>query len=66
MKIFDEKGRIFGIFNIVDLCIIVFLAAAAFGAYKFLDKTIQASKPEKTYAITLEMTGMEKYSPKRR
>lgn len=60
MKIFDEKGRLFGLINIVDLCIIVFVIAAASGAYAFLKNNITKSSPTQTYNVTLEFKGIEK------
>lgn len=43
MKIIDEKGKIFGLVNIVDFIIILVVLLAAGGAYyKFSNKTEQA------------------------
>ena len=33
MKMIDEKGKLFGVLNIVDILIIVFAVAAVSGAY---------------------------------
>ncbi len=59
MKTTNSKGKLFGILNIVDICIIVFLVVVACGAYMFLNTTIQANKTTKTYTATLEMQGVE-------
>lgn len=60
MKIFDEKGRLFGFINIVDLCIIIFAAAVAVGAYAFLKNNIAKSSSTQTYNVTLEIKSVEK------
>lgn len=42
MKLLDEKGRVFGLINIVDLIIVlVVLLVAAGAAYKFTDRSPQ-------------------------
>ena len=59
MKIFDEKGRLFGVFNIVDLCIVVFVVAVCAGGYVFLKNNIANASPTKTYNVTLEIKKVE-------
>lgn len=59
MKIFNEKGRLFGLINIVDLCIILFVIALAGGAYGFLNNNITKSTPTQTYNVTLELKQVE-------
>ncbi|MCL6611467.1 MAG: DUF4330 domain-containing protein [Peptococcaceae bacterium] len=42
MKVMDEKGRVFGLINIVDLIILLVVVLAAAGAaYKFTHKSLQ-------------------------
>ena len=61
MKIFDDKGRLFSIFNIVDICIIVFIVAAAFGAYTYLSNTVKTGKATQHYSVTLEIKAVKDY-----
>ncbi len=61
MKFFDCKWKLFKLFNIVDLCIIVFVVSAAVGAYAFLKTNVdKSSTNEKTYLVTLEIKRAEK------
>lgn len=60
MKLIDEKGRLFGAFNIVDICIIIFVAAVAFVGYLFLSNTITKSAPTQNVRITMELKNVEK------
>lgn len=60
MKLVDEKGRLFGVFNIVDLCIVVFVVAVAFVAYTFLNNIVTNTAPEKNLRITMELKNVEK------
>ncbi len=60
MKLIDEKGRLFGALNIVDLCIVVFVAAVAFVAYTFLSNTVTNSAPTQKISITMELKNVEK------
>ena len=61
MKIFDDKGRLFSIFNIVDICIIIFIVAAAVGAYTYISNTVKTSKTTEHYSVTLEIKAAEDY-----
>ena len=60
MKLVDERGRLFGAFNIVDICIIIFVAAVAFVGYLFLSNTITKSAPTQNVRITMELKNVEK------
>ena len=60
MKMIDEKGRLFGVLNIVDILIIVFAAAVVGGACVFMKKNITKSRASATYNITLELKNVEK------
>ena len=60
MKLVDEKGRLFGLFNIVDFCIIIFVAVVAFVAYSFLNNTVTNSTPTRNISITMELKNVEK------
>ncbi len=57
MKIIDEKGKLFGLFNAIDFCVIVLVIVLAAGAYyKFrgLDKTSTTASTEKiTYTVEI-------------
>ena len=33
MKLIDEKGKLFGKVNAIDLCVLIIVIALAFGAY---------------------------------
>lgn len=60
MKMIDEKGKLFGVLNIVDILIIVFAAAVVGGAYVFMKNNITKSTPTTTYNVTLELKNVEK------
>lgn len=60
MKMIDEKGKLFGVLNIVDILIIVFAAAVVSGAYVFMKNNITKSTPTATYNVTLELKNVEK------
>lgn len=58
MRLADKKGKIFGIFNIIDLVLIVIVIVLAIGTfYKFkvLDKTSTSAKLEPvTYTVQIK------------
>lgn len=61
MKLIDEKKRLFGLFNIVDLCILVLVFAVAAAVYYFFSGTVLPdSTPETNYSVTIEFTAVEK------
>ena len=57
MKLIDEKGKIFGKFNVIDLCVVVIVLILAAGTYyKFgvMDKTSTAAAMEPvTYTVKI-------------
>ena len=57
MKLVDEKGKIFGKFNVIDLCVVIIVLILAAGTYyKFgvMDKTSTASAMEPvTYTVKI-------------
>ena len=62
----DEKGRLFGKVNIVDLLIvIIILAAAAFLGYKLLGPQSTAANTQKVL-VTLYCEETPNYRPARR
>ncbi len=60
MKIIDEKGKLFGIVNIIDLCIVLFVAVVAAVVVMFFsaNQTIDQQSTQKR--ITIEVTAIEK------
>ena len=62
MKILNEKGKLFGIINIVDLFIIIFLIVAGGFAYFYSNTIIRediANQTNKTYDVVLEIRGVD-------
>ena len=57
-KLLDDKGRLFGIINIIDIAVILIvllLAAAVYVKYNVLEKTsVSAENTPITYEITIE------------
>ena len=63
MKLIDEKGKIFGILNIIDVCIILIVIVLGIGAfYKFnvLDKT-SASSPMQPVTYTVRVNKIRNF-----
>lgn len=60
MKIIDEKGKLFGIVNIIDLCIVLFVALAATVVVMFFSANTSIDSQTKQSRITLEVTAIEK------
>lgn len=60
MKIIDEKKRLFGVLNIVDIIIIVLVIAVIFAAYTFLGKQVKDNLTKRSYSVTLEVTQVDK------
>ena len=58
MKLLDRKGKLFGIINIIDLCVIlivVIIAAGTFYKFKVMDKTSNtAAMQPVTYTVKVE------------
>lgn len=55
-----KKKKLFGIFNIVDIAIIILLIAIAAAAYAFLGKQVKDNLTKTNYTVTLEVTSAEK------
>lgn len=57
MKLIDEKGKIFGKFSIIDLCVVIIVIVLAVGTYyKFgvMDKTsTSAAMEDVTYSVRI-------------
>ena len=60
MKIIDEKGRLFGVLNIIDLCIILFAAVVAAVVIMFLSNNSTINNATKNHRITIEVLAVEK------
>lgn len=60
MKIIDEKGKIFGIINIIDLCILVFGALVIAVVVMFFSANSTMDAAVKQTKITIEVTAIEK------
>lgn len=61
MKIINEKGKLFGIINIIDLLIIIFVALVAWVMVMFFSSNSNIAQETKKCRITIEMTAQEKY-----
>ena len=61
MKIINEKGKLFGIINIIDLLIIIFVALVAWIFVMFFSSNSNITQETKKCRITVEMTALEKY-----
>ena len=65
MKFLNGSKKIFGIFNIVDVCIILFIAAAIAGVCTFFSTNIvtdtSVSTGSNSYRVTIEVQKAEKY-----
>ncbi len=55
MKMTDNKGRLFGIINVVDLLIILVAAAIVVVGYKFLSTAVTEPAEQKTQLVTMEI-----------
>ncbi len=60
MKIMDEKGRLFGVLNIIDLLIILFVIAVASVVIMFLSANSTINKAQTESKITIEVLAVEK------
>lgn len=57
MDIIDEKGRVFGVINLVDFLVVLFILAIAIaGVTAVLDEQNPPSKPEQTHYATLSFS----------
>ena len=60
MKIIDEKGKLFGVVNIIDLCIVLFVALAAAVVVMFFSANTSLDAQTKQSRITIEIKSVEK------
>ena len=60
MKIIDEKGKLFGIVNIIDLCIILFVAVVAAVVVMFFSANSNTEAQATQKRITIEVKAIEK------
>lgn len=60
MKIMDEKGRLFGVLNIIDLLIVLFAAVVAAVVIMFLSANSTINKAQTESKITIEVQAVEK------
>ena len=60
MKIMDEKGKLFGIINIIDLCILLFGALVIAVVVIFFSANTTMDAAVKQTKITIEVTAIEK------
>lgn len=60
MKMMDEKGRLFGVLNIIDLLIILFAAVVASVVIMFLSANSTINKAQTESKITIEVLAVEK------
>lgn len=63
MKIIDDKGKLFGIINIIDLTVILLFAVIiVFGGQRFLKSAPQVSSDTKTALIEFEIRNIRTQS----
>lgn len=63
MRVIDNKGRLFGIVNIIDLTVLlVFCLLVAGGAYKFLYTKPEVISESQKVLVTLEVSDIRKPS----
>ena len=60
MKIIDEKGKLFGIMNIIDLCVLSFGALVIAVVVMFFSANSTMDTEAKQTKITIEVTAIEK------
>ena len=60
MKIIDEKGKLFGIVNIIDLCIVLFVAVVAAVVVMFFSANTSTESQVTQKRIMIEVTAIEK------
>ena len=60
MKMIDEKGRLFGVLNIIDLCIILFASLVAAVVIMFLSDNSTITSATQNHRITIEVLAVEK------
>ena len=60
MKIIDEKGKLFGIVNIIDLCIVLFVAVVAAVVVMFFSANSNTEAQITQKRITIEVTAIQK------
>lgn len=56
MKITDNKGRLFGLINVVDLLILLVVAVIVLVGYKILNTKIAEPAEQATKLVTMEIT----------
>ncbi|NLX61108.1 MAG: DUF4330 domain-containing protein [Tissierellia bacterium] len=56
MKIIDNKGKLFGIINVVDLVVILLVALVLYGGFTRLKKSPTAEAESKKALVTLEIS----------
>ncbi|NLX76625.1 MAG: DUF4330 domain-containing protein [Clostridiaceae bacterium] len=60
MKILDNKGRLFGIINIIDLFVLLLVAAVvAGGIWYFSRKDTTEPVPTEVYQVTIKCAGLD-------
>ncbi|NLW40856.1 MAG: DUF4330 domain-containing protein [Tissierellia bacterium] len=60
MKIMDEKGKLFGIINIIDLTVILVIALLVFGGVKRLKARPVSIAEDKKALLTIEVSDIRK------
>ena len=60
MKLIDEKGKLFGVINIIDLCILLFGALVIAVVVMFFSANSTMDAAVKQTKITIEVTAIEK------
>lgn len=60
MKIIDEKGRLFGVINIIDLAVLLLIVVLVAGGIWYVSKKEPVeSGPAKDYYVTIKCSGLE-------
>lgn len=60
MKLLDEKGRLFGLINIIDLFVLLLVVVIAAGGIWFISrKDTTDTGPTETYFVTIKCAGLD-------
>ncbi len=62
MKLINEKGKLFGLVNIIDLCVILIIAIIIAGGFKLFGNRWSSVKPNGTVKVQLEVAGIRNES----
>ena len=59
----DKKGNVFGKFNIIDVCVIIVLIAAAIGiSARFMSSAAKNAREKVKFSYVVEIDGVRQYT----